>query len=356
MKQNIKKIMIFLLAIFLIIPSVSQASEYETTLNIPVEVTVDGDTPEEEYTFSLEAKENALNHQPDQSEIKVAKNSKGEFGPITYDTPGKYSYVVKQIAGENINTTYDQSYYDVDVYVINEQDENGAYTGRLISVLVAYKDGAEEKSDKIIFENLFKLPKAVEHDPPIKKTIIGDKPNEKSQFTFRMTAISTTAAGVTEMPLPEGGANGIKEVIHEGEGEFEFGIISFAEPGTYIYEMIEVNTNVENYIYDDSKYVVEYVVTQEGDQLFVDRTITKNGEEVEEVEFVNEYQAPDEPQPPTEPEKPEPKPQPQAPKEHVAADDKVQTGDLGVSFSILLVAIATFLLFVLSRNKKAMTN
>lgn len=289
MKQNIKRITIFLLAIFLIIPSVSHASEYETYVNIPVEVNVEGDTPETDYTFSIEAKENAMNYLPDESQINIAKNSKGEFGPIRFDAPGKYSYIIKQVAGDNINTTYDKSFYEVDIHVINEQDENGSYTGRLAGVIVSYLNGEEVKSDKIIFKNLFKLPQPIEYELPIKKSIIGDKPKEDVPFTFKMTAISTTAEDEKVMPLPEGGKDGVKEVIHEGEGEFEFGLISFKKPGIYTYEITEVNTQIKNYKYDDSKFVVEYNVKQEADKLYADIKYTKNGQEVKEIEFVNEY-------------------------------------------------------------------
>ena len=63
-------------------------------------------------------------------------------------------------------------------------------------------------------------------------------------------------------------------------------------PGTYIYQMSEVDTRVERYTYDTSVYIVTYKVTQNDDHLDVVRMITKNGAEAETTQFTNMYKKP----------------------------------------------------------------
>ena len=125
-------------------------------------------------------------------------------------------------------------------------------------------------------------------DPPVKKQIIGDEPHEDGTFIFTLTAESNTASLET-MPMPDGSNGNIKKVSIVGAGEYEFGNITFTVPGTYIYKIVEDNENDLNYDYDNSTYTVTYVVTQNGDKLEVERTITKDGKEADDVVFVNTY-------------------------------------------------------------------
>ena len=92
--------------------------------------------------------------------------------------------------------------------------------------------------------------------------------------------------------MPEGADGQVKTVTVQGAGEYEFGNIEFSMPGTYIYQMSEVDTRVERYTYDTSVYIVTYKVTQNDDHLNVVRTITKNGAEAETTQFTNMYKKP----------------------------------------------------------------
>lgn len=134
-------------------------------------------------------------------------------------------------------------------------------------------------------------------DPPIKKVIEGDTPSENATFQFTLKALrQLTADGKeipgAELPMPEGADGQVKTVTVQGAGEYEFGNIEFSMPGTYIYQMSEVDTRVERYTYDTSVYIVTYKVTQNDDHLDVVRTITKNGAEAETTQFTNMYKKP----------------------------------------------------------------
>lgn len=134
-------------------------------------------------------------------------------------------------------------------------------------------------------------------DPPIKKVIEGDTPSENAEFQFTLKALrQLTADGkeipAAELPMPEGADGQVKTVTVQGAGEYEFGNIEFSMPGTYIYQMSEVDTKVERYTYDTSVYIVTYTVTQNDDHLDVVRTITKDGAEAETTQFTNTYKKP----------------------------------------------------------------
>lgn len=134
-------------------------------------------------------------------------------------------------------------------------------------------------------------------DPPIKKVIEGDTPSENAEFQFTLKALrQLTADGkeipAAELPMPEGADGQVKTVTVQGAGEYEFGNIEFSMPGTYIYQMSEVDTKVERYTYDTSVYIVTYTVTQNDDHLDIVRTITKDGAEAETTLFTNTYKKP----------------------------------------------------------------
>ena len=133
-------------------------------------------------------------------------------------------------------------------------------------------------------------------DPPVTKVVTGDEPSEDSEFTFTLTAEpdkSTLPDGMAsdEMPMPEA-ADGEQSmsITITGSGTSEFGDLTFTQPGTYVYQIAEVNGGVEGYTYDESVYEVTYVVTEVTDDngvttLESTRTITKDGEEIDAAEF-----------------------------------------------------------------------
>ena len=150
-----------------------------------------------------------------------------------------------------------------------------------------------------------------------------------------MKAESNTVE-LEEMPMPEGSEGQEKTVEIVGEGEYEFGDITFTLPGTYVYSIIEENTGAKNYKYDSSIYTVTYVITQEGSELVLERTIEKDGEEADDVVFTNEYKKPQEAVPAQAPVYNAPAP---------VVAGVVNTGD-SISVCYLLIALAIFALAI----------
>ena len=190
--------------------------------------------------------------------------------------------------------TFTETGYDVSGYSVttSAHTENAADSTTAVSgtITVPANDNAS-----VSFDNVYCTP--VVSDPPIKKVIEGDTPSENATFQFTLKALrQLTADGKeipgAELPMPEGADGQVKTVTVQGAGEYEFGNIEFSMPGTYIYQMSEVDTKVERYTYDTSVYIVTYKVTQNDDHLDVVRTITKNGAEAETTQFTNMYKKP----------------------------------------------------------------
>lgn len=186
-------------------------------------------------------------------------------------------------------TGYDASGYSVTTSA-HTANATGSSTAASGTITVPANDNAS-----VSFDNVYCTP--VVSDPPIKKVIEGDTPSENATFQFTLKALrQLTADGKeipgAELPMPEGADGQVKTVTVQGAGEYEFGNIEFSMPGTYIYQMSEVDTKVERYTYDTSVYIVTYTVTQNDDHLDVVRTITKDGAEAETTQFTNMYKKP----------------------------------------------------------------
>ena len=178
------------------------------------------------------------------------------------------------------------------------QYENGKlleYTVKELAV-EPYFAGLESIKDDLGYFEITLTNTLVWHDPPVLKKITNDKPENEDEFTFVLTPISGPEG--VEMPMPEGNEKGI--VKAKAGVETEFGNIYFYHEGTYVYTITEDGENpIAGYKYDKTVYTLTYVLTQEGTDLKMERTILKGekvgeGEvvEVSAFEFTNEYTAP----------------------------------------------------------------
>lgn len=190
--------------------------------------------------------------------------------------------------------TFTEKDYDASGYSVTTSAHTANATGSSTAVSGTITVPANDNAS-VSFDNVYCTP--VVSDPPIKKVIEGDTPSENAEFQFTLKALrQLTADGkeipAAELPMPEGADGQVKTVTVQGAGEYEFGNIEFSMPGTYIYQMSEVDTKVERYTYDTSVYIVTYTVTQNDDHLDIVRTITKDGAEAETTQFTNTYKKP----------------------------------------------------------------
>lgn len=89
----------------------------------------------------------------------------------------------------------------------------------------------------------------------------------------------------------------VASATNDANGNVTFGGIKFTEEGTYTYKIKEVNTEVENFEYDDSVYTATITVTDDKNGKLVAKVSIDGGS----AEFINTYTPPEEPEEPEEP-------------------------------------------------------
>lgn len=158
MKEKKKKVwkwaplFVFILGLWL--PVKAEAAEKSGTLTIPVQVEVSGENIPggKDYKVTLEA---VTKNAPLPIETVKTRTGAGTitFGPINYGEVGTYQYRISQNTDSAERFTYDQTAYLVEVQVIRRDD------GTLTAELAAKREGKQEKSDAIRFDNRYDAPK-----------------------------------------------------------------------------------------------------------------------------------------------------------------------------------------------------
>ncbi len=247
-------------------------------ITILVEVTCSGsDIPDEAFRIELVDSQGKT----DAREVLLTNSKRtGETEFSLSLGEGEYTYLLKEAVGETTGMRYSDKSYTVKVKV--------DASGNAYITAVDNSTGVESKPDSLSFENVYTVPSSVKGDPPvgIQKRIAGDVPSSKDAFVFVMEPETSGD------PLPDGANDGKKEVTVYGEGEEEFGFITFTEPGVYRYRVYEKNGSTGGYTYDDTVYTVIYTVTEgSGGTLFCERVILKNADNVNACVFTNNYKA-----------------------------------------------------------------
>ncbi len=260
----------------------------ETTYSEAAEVEKDGEatlTVTNTYTrIMIEVKvtkvwsddNDALGIRPESITVQLLKDGAAYGDPVVLKESNKWTYT----------------------WLTLPQYENGKLLEYSIKELAVepYFAGLESIKDDLGYFEITLTNTLVWHDPPVLKKITNDKPENEDEFTFVLTPISGPEG--VEMPMPEGNEKGI--VKAKAGVETEFGNIYFYHEGTYVYTITEDGENpIAGYKYDKTVYTLTYVLTQEGTDLKMERTILKGekvgeGEvvEVSAFEFTNEYTAP----------------------------------------------------------------
>ena len=139
----------------------------------------------------------------------------------------------------------------------------------------------KDQQEEFVVTNTY-APEMVAVDVPVRKVLEGN-PKAASTFTFRMKALEK------ETPMPEGSKDGIKTATITGSGLSGFGNIEFKLPGSYRYEITEINDKVKNYQYDTSVYTLTVNVEDVNGKLLAKTGIEKAGKTEKELVFTNRY-------------------------------------------------------------------
>ena len=126
----------------------ARAEEKTVTVRIPVSCT--GDHTDERFTFELEGG-GSVYEQVQEKTLELSDGEENSFA-VVYNYPGTYHYTVHQKAGTDEQTVYDDTVYQIDVYVTeNDAGEKEVYP-------VMYVKGEMEKREKLEFHNSREVP------------------------------------------------------------------------------------------------------------------------------------------------------------------------------------------------------
>lgn len=143
---------------------------------------------------------------------------------------------------------------------------------------------AESATTDFTFTNTYKV-------TPQESSLTGEG---NFTITKKLTGRDMNADEFEFMLTPEGGE--ALNASNDANGNVEFPAIIFNQPGTYKYELAEVEGKLGGVTYDKTAYNVVATVTDNGDgTLKIEWSVAKDDKEIEgeDIAFANEYQAKD---------------------------------------------------------------
>lgn len=214
------------------------------------------------------------------------------FGQFSFDAEGEYVYKVTEIDGRLAGYDYDETVYTV-VFEVNDVPENGS----LVATRAIYQgaDTTGTPVEVISFANSYQ-PESV--TTPTNATFSGTKSVteehgdftlEAGQFSFTMTSVSTPNG--IEAPVPSKGST----VSNTEDGSFDFGTLTFVEPGEYTYIVTEQKPEqgIDGITYSSETYTLYFNVVDNDGQLKIEtQTIAdadSNTVDAESLYFTNIY-------------------------------------------------------------------
>lgn len=234
--------------------------------------------------------------------VVTAKNDasgKVAFPAISFNAPGEYHYRLAEVDGGLGGVTYDTTVYDVTAKVVDNGD------GTLGVTWSVSKDGKALEGKEIVFANSYKAA-GTSITLNAAKVLTG-RELKKGEFTFELR----DANGKVLQTVKNGA------LIEGGYAPIAFDPITYDEPGTYDYRIVEVKGDAEGITYDETVFTYHVVVTDDGNgQLQVEWTVGETGAPV----FQNVFVKPEDP-------KPADPANPADPGNGGSSDKLVQTGD-----------------------------
>lgn len=230
--------------------------------------TLDGrDLREGEFEFALVSQGEG---EPTVLTAKNDANGKVSFPAISFNAPGEYHYRLAEVDGGLGGVTYDTTVYDVTATVVDNGD------GSLGVTWSVGKDGQPLEGKQIVFTNSYKAAGTSITFNAAK--VLTGRDLKKGEFTFELRdANGKVLQTVKNGALTEG-----------GYAPIAFDPITYDEPGTYDYRIVEVKGDAEGITYDETVFTYHVVVTDDGNgQLQVEWTVGETGAPVFQNGFVN---------------------------------------------------------------------
>lgn len=146
-----KYFLVLLVFIFSFSMSIAVYAEtQDIILDIEIENEVIGNELLEDESFFYEIKAVDVEYpMPEETIVSVEGQGNVSFENFVYTTPGIYEYQIYQLVGEEETCNYDETIYEVTVYITNDG------SGGLDSTVYAIKSGTDLKSASITFTNTY---------------------------------------------------------------------------------------------------------------------------------------------------------------------------------------------------------
>lgn len=286
--------------------------------------TLDGrDLREGEFEFAL------VSQGEGEPTVVTAKNDasgKVAFPAISFNAPGEYNYRLAEVDGGLSGVTYDTTVYDVTAKVVDNGD------GTLGVTWSVSKAGQLLEGKQIVFANSYKATGTSITFNAAK--VLTGRDLKKGEFSFELR----DASGKVLQTVKNG------SLTEGGYAPIAFDPITYDEPGTYDYRIVEVKGDAEGVTYDETVFTYHVVVTDDGNgQLQVEWTVGETGAPV----FQNGFVKPEDPKP-ADPAKPA------DPGNGGSGDKLIQTGDNALvgMFTAAFAGIAAIGAGFTARRKK----
>ena len=286
--------------------------------------TLDGrDLREGEFEFAL-----ASQAEGEQTVVTAKNDASGKvaFPAISFNAPGEYRYRLAEVDGGLGGVTYDTTVYDVTATVVDNGD------GTLGVTWSVSKGGEALEGKEIVFANSYKAAGTSITFNAAK--VLTGRDLKKGEFAFELRDANGKVLQTVKNGAPTEG----------GYAPIAFDPITYDEPGTYDYSIVEVKGDAEGVTYDETVFTYHVVVTDDGNgQLKVEWTVGKTGAPV----FQNVFVKPENPKP-ADPAKPA------DPGNGGSGDKLIQTGDNALvgMFAAAFAGIAAIGVGFTARRKK----
>lgn len=169
----------------------------DSTVQIPVTISIDGDAPadSEDYLIQLVA-DNSEYPMPDNSvngvfKMTISGSDTVNLPSITFDSIGVFTYTLSQLPGNHPLATYDDTVYNLVVYVTNATNGNG-----FENTVILYRPGHDQKYSDVIFTNKYDLPPPPVVVEPVPTPAAFDSP-QTSDNTVILPYVITLLVGLT---------------------------------------------------------------------------------------------------------------------------------------------------------------
>lgn len=183
MNEAVKKLRIFTcLAAMLMLFSILPVCAAEKTVEAKIPVSCTGENTTESFSCHLKAEPSEFQTLATDS-LSLRDGETGSFS-VLYTYPGTYHYTLSQEKGTDEKTTYDETVYNVDVYVTEDED------GRMSAEPVIYLNGSSEKKQSAGFRNIKKL----DTNKTTGKVKTGDRSN--AAFWIAASGLSAMLMGI----------------------------------------------------------------------------------------------------------------------------------------------------------------